>query len=178
MARYSRRKLALFLAKADSESNADRKGAILEDLGRYLFEKVQGISFYAKNILDEDRVHEIDVTFWNAQNVSELGFLEAVVIVECKHTSNPVGSRDVGWFVRKLQDANASFGILIALNGITGASDGRRNAHAEVLRALLRDRIKVLVITRDEILALRSTADLAALLKEKILSLTLRKVVR
>jgi len=58
--------------------------------------------------------------------------------------------------VRKLQDRGASHGILIALNGITG--DGDQSAHSEVLGALIRDKIKILVLTRGEILGLTITS--------------------
>jgi hypothetical protein len=100
-----------------------------------------------------------------------------VLIIECKSTGNAVSSADVGWFVRKLQDRGVNHGILIALSGITGAASGVNNAHSEILSALVRDKIKVLVITRPEILALTDTDDLVELLKKKIMTLTLYKTV-
>jgi hypothetical protein len=175
MARYSKLRILQYLQEADDATTADEKGEKLELLARYLFERIPGVSFHAKNILDGNRAHELDVVFWNLQNQSAICFLDPVIIVECKHTANPVSSRDVGWFVRKLQDRGANYGILIALNGITGVRDGVSNAHSEVLSALIRDRIKILIIKRDEILALSITDDLVELLKQKILGLTLYK---
>ena len=101
--------------------------------------------------------------------------MDAVLITECKASAAPVGSHEVGWFVRKLQDRGASHGILIALNGITG--DGDQSAHSEVLGALIRDKIKILVLTREEILGLTLTSQLADLLKEKEMQLTLDRIV-
>jgi hypothetical protein len=57
---------------------------------------------------------------------SPVRFLDPIVIVECKNTGTPVGSQDVGWFVRKLQNRGANVGILVALAGIAGAQAGTR----------------------------------------------------
>jgi hypothetical protein len=104
-----------------------------------------------------------------------LHFLDAVLIVECKATEARVGSADVGWFVRKLQDRGARAGILIALNGITG--DGENSAHSEILTAQMRDGIKILLLTRAEIVALTNTDALSEQLSRKLLRLTLDRIV-
>jgi hypothetical protein len=148
---------------------------LLEELGIYLLSKISGFRFLRRNILDAPRAHELDLAFWNDQKVSLLHFLDAVLIAECKASAGAVGNDEVGWFVRKLQARGASHGILIALNGITG--HGERNAHSEVLGALVGDRIKILLLTRAEILTLTTTTELANLLKEKETHLTLERVV-
>jgi hypothetical protein len=175
MARYSRRRIRAFLASVDNAPTNDAKGDALEELGIYLLAKISGVKFLRRNILDAARAHELDLAFWNDQRISLLHFLDAVLISECKASAGAVGSNEVGWFVRKLQDRGASHGILIALNGITGV--GERSAHSEVLGALLRDRIKILLLTRAEILELTTTTELANLLKEKEMQLTLDRVV-
>jgi Restriction endonuclease len=177
MARYSRARISRLLNDSDDASTADQKGEILEQLTRYIFAKVPGVSFYAKNILDGKRAQELDVVFWNLQKESDICFLDSVIIVECKNTKHPVSSAQVGWFVRKLQDRGTTHGILVALDGITGNNEEGNSAHSEVLSALIRDRIRVLVITREELLSLSTTDDLVSLLKEKILQLTLYKTI-
>jgi hypothetical protein len=177
MAAYSRAKINAMLAAVDTATTADAKGAALEELSRYLFEKNKGVECVGQNILDAPRAHELDLAFWIDPHVSGLHFLEALLVVECKATEAPVGSAEVGWYVRKLQDRGARHGVLVALNGITGAADGAASAHSEILAALLRDGIRILLLTRPEILLLRSTNDLAALLKSKLLRLTLERVV-
>jgi len=175
MARYSKARIRLLLASVDDAPTNDAKGDALEELGRYLLGTVAGVEFLRRNILDAPRAHELDLAFWNDQRISLLHFVDAVLIAECKASAVPVGSNEVGWFVRKLQDRGASHGILIALNGITG--DGNQSAHSEVKGALIRDKIRILVLTREEILALATTGDLANLLKEKEMQLTLDRVV-
>jgi hypothetical protein len=177
MPRYSKAKIRALIQQSDNAATADEKGEKLEQLVCYLFEKIPGLHFHDKNILDTNRAHELDIAFWNSQNVSEVFFLDPIVIVECKNTTDPVGSAEVGWFVRKLQDRGANYGVLVALSGITGTGDGVTAAHSEVLTALTRDRIKIVLITRDEILSLASSDDLVHLMKGKILRLTLYKAV-
>lgn len=165
------------LSGCDTAPNADAAGDRLESLVAYLIEKVPGLELHERNILDGPRAHEIDLAFWHLQARSPVAFLDPIVIVECKNTNRPVGSNEVGWFVRKLQDRGANVGILVALSGITGAQAGNVNAHSEVLSALVRDRIKILLLTRQEIESLRTTDDLADLLRRKYLALSLRLTV-
>jgi hypothetical protein len=177
MARYSAAKIQEMLQESDNAATADEKGDKLEQLIRYVFDKVPGVTFYQKNILDQNRAHELDLAFWNLQNQSAICFLDPVIIVECKNTGQPLGAKGVGWFVRKLQDRGIKYGILVSLSGITGQADGCSNAHSEVLSALTRDGIKILLIDRQELLSLTDTDDLVELLKTKILRLTLYKAI-
>ncbi|MCK4604710.1 MAG: restriction endonuclease [Deltaproteobacteria bacterium] len=177
MARYSAAKIQEMLEESDNAATADEKGDKLEILIRYIFDKVPGVTFYQKNILDRNRTHELDLAFWNLQSQSAICFLDPVIIVECKNTAQPLGGTGVGWFVRKLQDRGISYGILVSLSGITGQADGHSNAHSEVLSALTRDGIKILLIDRQELLSLANTDDLVELLKTKILRLTLYKAI-
>jgi hypothetical protein len=176
MANYSPRRLRALLTACDEAETPDAAGDSLEHLSIYLIGRL-GLQLIDKNILDAPRAHELDVAFWQIQTQSLVGFLDPVVIIECKNTGEPVGSAAVGWFVRKLQDRGANVGLLVALSGITGASDGRSSAHSEVLTALTRDKIRILILSRDEIERLRTPTELAELLKEKYLQLTLRLTV-
>jgi hypothetical protein len=177
MAKYSRQKISTLLSQSDNAEISDAKGAILEELVRYLFEKVSGISFYGANILDGVRAHELDVIFSNDQRSSELYFLDFIIITECKNTSDRTGSAEVRWFIDKLQDRGVKTGILISLSGITGESDGVSSAHSEIINALNRDGTRVLVIKRDDIQSFTTSDDLVSLLKRKIMRLTLERTI-
>lgn len=163
------------LAEVDTAATADAKGAALESLSSYIFARVHGIRVADRNVLDGNRAHELDIVLWNDIRRSELHFLEAIVIVECKASDHRVGSHEVGWFVRKLQDRGSHFGILVALNGITG--DGEHSAYTEISNALLRDKIRILLLTREEIEDLTTTRVLADLLTKKLLQLTVKQTV-
>jgi hypothetical protein len=175
MPNYDQQHIQDMLLQVDAAPNADATGDALESLARYLLERFDGIVCHGQNILEGPRAQELDLAFWNDTRTSELHFLEALLIVECKASGVPVSSAHVGWFVRKLQDHGAHSGILVALNGITGT--GTMHAHSEVLNAVIRDKIRILLLTRAEIVSCRSTAELADLLKDKLLKLVLEKSV-
>ena len=177
MRAYSRGRIQSMLRVIDNARTADAKGDALEKLAKYLFENVTGIECSGKNILDSPRAHELDLAFWNDQRASTLYFLDAVLIVECKATGRPVGSNGVGWFAAKLQARDARHGVLVALNGISGKPNSNTSAHSEVLTALIKG-TKILVLTRAEILSLRDSDGLSALLKRKLLRLTLDRIVQ
>ena len=177
MARYSQNIITRLLTESDSAPNADVKGAKLEELVRYLFDKVPGVQFYASNTLDGVRAHELDVIFSNDQRRSDLYFLDFIIITECKNTQNPISSHDVRWFISKLQDRGVKTGVLISLSGITGETDGQSNAHSEIINAINRDGTKILVIKRDNILNFSTTNDLVELIQRKIMKLTIERTI-
>lgn len=177
MARYSNAYIRKLLNNSDAAVTADEKGDILEELAKYLFNKVPGVSFHKKNVLDGVRAHELDVVFKNDKRISDLYFLDFVIITECKNTGHRLGSMGVRWFIDKLRDCGVSTGILISLSGITGAADGISNAHSEVINAVIRDKVSVLLLSRQEIEVLSTTDELVNLLQDKILSLTIERTV-
>lgn len=177
MARYSKAKIAKLLRESDNAPTADAKGAELEELVTYIFTKVAHVTIYGANILDGFRAHELDVSFINDTRYSDLYFLGSAIITECKSTAHPVSSAQVGWFVRKLQDRPVDVGILIALSGITGAADGMSNAHSEIMTAVVRDKLNILVLKREDLLALQTTDDLVRILREKMMRLTMYRTV-
>ena len=177
MARYSNANIRKLLLESDTALTSDAKGAKLEELVKYLFDKVPGVSFHKKNVLDGVRAHELDVVFKNDKRISDLYFLDFVIITECKNTAHRLGSMGVRWFISKLQDRGLSTGILITLSGITGVADGVSNAHSEVINAVIRDKVSVLVLTREEIEPLKTTDELVNILQDKILSLTIERTV-
>ena len=162
---------------SDNALTSDAKGDLLEELVKYLFDKIPGVSFHKKNVLDGVRAHELDVVFKNDKRVSDCYFLDFVIITECKNTGRRLGSMGVRWFIDKLRDRGVSIGILISLSGITGLADGISNAHSEVINALIRDKVSILILSREEIEILTTTDELVNLLQDKILSLTIERTV-
>jgi hypothetical protein len=177
MAKYSNAHIRKLLNDSDNAPTADAKGDILEQLTVYLFDKVPGVRFHKKNVLDGVRAHELDVVFKNDKRISDLYFLDFVIITECKNTANRLGSAGVRWFIDKLRDSGVSTGILISLSGITGITDGVSNAHSEVINAVIRDKVSVLLLSRTEIEVLTNTDELVNLLQDKILALTIERTV-
>jgi hypothetical protein len=70
-------------------------------------------------------------------------------------------------FTGKLHKFRVDCGILVAASGITGDAQDRTAAHAHLQSVYDRDGTAVIVITRQELEALRSTKELGELMREK-----------
>ncbi len=161
-----------FLRGAASATTTEQ-GRALEDLTCYLFASVPGIEVTERNVANPFRTEEIDVAFWNNQPRRGLWFLPTTLLVECKNWSRPVGTAEVAYFVRKLQNRGLDLGFLIATRGVTGSPVELTDAHFEIASAL-GDGIRVVVLDRDEIESLTHSDHLVTLVKRKLCMLAVR----
>lgn len=167
MARYTVSTINGHLQSGNNAETSAVKGKAFEDLVCYLFDLVPGVSITQRNQMNAANTEEIDVAVWNDRKTNGFNFLPYIVLIECKNWSNAVSSIEVNWFASKLERRGLDFGILIANNGITGDQAEVDRAHSIIATHLERKR-KIIVITSAEILALRTTADLVRLIKEKL----------
>jgi hypothetical protein len=159
-------------AEGDAAIIGHDKGRKLEELVRYVFEKIPGVEFYKSNIINNPGSEEIDVAFFNNKATKGFSFLENLLLVECKNWSSPVGASHVREFTTKLKHRACAYGVLIAVNGITGNAQDRTAAHDAVRMALAVEKIRVIVITRAEIELWADSADIIELFKKKLCELT------
>lgn len=176
MSRISARQIQALLEKGLNAPTRTEQGQALEELICYLFNRVPGIEIVKRNILNIFATEEIDVAFWNARLQNGLYFLPHILLVECKNWSVPVASQEVAYFAQRLQNRGRDHGILIAANGISGSAREINRAHYEIAMALSRG-LHILVLTRAELMALRSTEQLICLLKEKLCELAVSGTV-
>jgi hypothetical protein len=175
MPRYNRAHIRILLNNSDNAPNPDAKGRIFEDLVLYLFDRFNGMRLADRNILDATGSQELDLALWNNRLLSQFDFLDPIVLCECKNETPPLSSQKVREFVNKLRTRGANTGVLVTSSGITGQLNGYRYANSAIIDALTADKIKVLVVDRDEILSLSTTNDFYAILSDKYLNLTLRR---
>jgi len=176
MSKFSTIRIKELLEKSDAAKLPDQKGAALEELGCYLFGKMKGLGLYEKNKFNKSGSRELDIIFKNDRRTSELHFLDGFIPIECKNTAKKTTSEQVSWFVNKVSDTTCRYGILLTLSGVTG-KDETEAAKSEIMRAVSKFGVGILVITRAEILQLRSTRDLANLLEQKYFTLCLEEKV-
>lgn len=165
-----------FVTAGQTAPTTSAKGKALEDMICYLFGLVPGIEVTERNEMNVFLTEEIDVAFWNAGATDGLSFLPNILLVECKNWSNAVSSMEVAWFDTKLRHRGQDFGILVALNGITGNADEITRAHQTVAAALLEKR-RLIVLTVPQLLALGTTDDLVLLIKKKLCQLAVRGAI-
>jgi hypothetical protein len=170
MATMAQSKINAYINLVKNGKTNHERGVALEDLVSYIFEHVPGISVTVRNRLNPQHSEEVDIAFFNDQHRLGFFFLPFSFIVECKSWVNPVGSIDVNWFDSKVQHRGSSFGVLVAVNGITGDAFDRTAAHDVVSRALSQRR-QLVVVTLDDLAQLQSGKDLVTLMKRKLTEL-------
>jgi hypothetical protein len=163
-------KVRALLSLVHNASSATEKGRSLEDLLCYIFGKVPGIAITHRDQLNTFYSEEIDIALWNDRIPGSLDFLPNIILIEAKNWSVPVGSSEVAWFDRKLQNRGLDFGVFVAVNGITGNASERTAAH-EIIASCLRDHRRIVVMTGDDLFALRKTDTLVTLIKMKLCEL-------
>lgn len=169
MKQYSQIEIRKRLEQSGVELSADRKGEGLECLVAELFEEIGGVEIAGRNVFNKARSMEIDIALKIDTRISELYFLEHLVIVECKHTQKPTDSRDVSWFANKIRCAGLRIGILFAMGGISGTD--RRYAYDQIIMARQTSGVSILVVNKEELLSLENSAQLAAMLEKKLTAL-------
>lgn len=168
----------LFQARVDAYlrlgSNAQRaavfRGRHLENMLTYLLESVPGCQVQ-RNTLNYYGTEEADLTVANERISGGLRMLPDMFLVECKNWSHPVDSTTLGYFVNVVVDRGCTLGVLAAARGITGHQEHRSRAYAIGAAALIR-KIRILVITDEDLRRLTSAADFVALLHRRNLALT------
>lgn len=171
MARYSTHKIRSDLQQGDIRTTTTEKGKVLENIICYIFAKVPGISVLERNKPSVFNDEEFDILFWNKKNYNGLYLLPCTFLAECKNWSEPVGSRGVVTFKSTLRSRGCDHGILIANNGISGTSDPPTEAHHQIAQALS-EMFHIIVITREDIVALRDTNDLIKILQKRLCGLS------
>lgn len=172
MPAYDKTIIQAHLAAVDHANTNDAKGKALEDLACYLFALVPGVSITERNPLNAFATEEIDIALWNEQDPAGLKSFNSVILVECKAWSKPVGSEQVAWFLKKIEHRGLDFGLLLAMSGVTGDAQDKGQAHYEVAMALPK-KIRIIVMTREEIEALSTTDELVTQIRRKVCQLAI-----
>jgi hypothetical protein len=167
--------IAAELDAIEATTKAQPKGKRLETLVKTIFEAVPGLSFEGSNLLNEYGTEEIDVIFWNDNLREGLHFLDCPLIIECKSSGKPVGGRDVRYFATSLKDKGRRYGVLVALNGITGDEDNISAGYFH-LTAAMGDGVTVLILTADDLLKFTCGAEVVAALRRVLTHMVIRQV--
>lgn len=152
------------------------KGRRLEALISEIFSLVSGLEYDGADLLNFYRTEEIDLLFWNDRERDGVHFLDCPLIIECKSSSTPLSGRDLRYFATTLADKGRRSGVLVALGGIAG-SESAASAGFYHMTAALGGGVTILVVTRDDLLALTAISGLVALLKRRLLALTRSQIL-
>lgn len=135
-----------------------------------LFGTVPGVRCPLRDRVDVFGAQEIDVAVANSEAADGLAGFPRVFLVECKNWSSPVGSLEVAWFDSKLRMRGLTFGVLVAINGITGQAHALTAAH-NIVAAALQESRELVVLDEEDIRGLHSPDELVQLLQDRRLEL-------
>jgi hypothetical protein len=158
------------LGRADAALTSQEKGRALEDLMCELFASIPGVSIARRNLVSPFGTEELDIVLWNQALPDGLFFLGPMIVVECKHWSEPADGQVISYFVERIAQVGLNDGLLISSMGITGGAKPPTRAHHHISAALPRG-ICILVVTRAELDALTTIRQFIELLQEKRLQL-------
>jgi hypothetical protein len=146
------------------EGLGDRSGQVLEHLAEYLMSAMPGCRTKRRQrsgSTDYDLVCSMegfDVDFR-----SELG---RYFVCECKDWSSPADFTVMAKFCRVLDSTKSKFGVLFSREGISGVNDSAFAAREQL--KVFQDRgIVIVVVDRNDLVAVASRANLIQLLREK-----------
>lgn len=154
------------LAEGDA-GNTAQKGSALEAVVVETFCQLEGVGIIKTNAIDDAGSSEIDILVYNLKHPRGLPFLPDIIMIECKNWEAPVDTKAVRVFASKLQGCRLELGILVAANGVTGDAQARTAAFAYIRSAFDSTGLKILIVTRAELEALRESDDLSFLLRDK-----------
>ena len=159
--------LARLLAACDDAESSAEKGNALQELAEFMFGAVDGFEALRGKRFNAFGSDEIDLPCYQDPAVSGAHFIDAFFLVECKNRADPIPAGEVDWFIGKLERRSQTFGIMLALNGISGNPQGPTAAHQIVAAALQRG-VKLIVITRADLEQLGQPSDMVHLIKTKL----------
>lgn len=157
--------------QADNASSNASKGKIFEDLMEYIFNQIPGCEVYERNSLNNFSTEETDLILWAENTRFGIGFLGNPIFVECKYYNSPIDGQVINGFRARLENAGLKYGILVTTVGITGDADNATRGHFSLLMGIPRGTI-IIVLTRDDILELKTTKQLREKIKFRIIGLT------
>lgn len=154
---------------ADRTGSTYERGRAYEDALVSVFESVPGCSVQ-RNVLNRFGSEEVDIAVGNLRASGGLQLLPEIFLVECKNWSQPVDSATVSTFATKIRHRGCELGVLVAAHGVTGDSYERLAAYQAAANAL-QEKVRLLLLTTDDLTNLGSSEDVVSLLHGRLLGL-------
>ena len=140
----------------------DGSGSQLEFLAEYLMGTMPGCRVYRRR-----KSHSTDYDLVCAMEGVAMDFraeFGRYFVCECKDWQSPAGVTEFAKFCRVLDSVKAKFGILFSKNGISGGA-GNRDAAREQLKVFQDRGLVIIVLDRDDLVAVADGQSFIALLR-------------
>jgi hypothetical protein len=170
MVAYAQTVVQKFLAECqDASLSTTARGRAFEQLFAHFLEPVPSVVFQ-RDTVNFAQSDEIDIAVAHNPWQSGLGCYPSLFLVEAKNWDADVDSPSISVFTEKLRARCIELGILFTTRGVTGEPASRRAAHEQAASAL-RDGIRLVLITVDDVLRLRTSEEFTLLLVKRVLGL-------
>jgi ActR/RegA family two-component response regulator len=145
-------------SEVETETDANRKGKLLEDLMVHLFKTIPG--FHHASVRRQNEIEEIDILIRNESIDPVWAKEQSYILAECKNWSKPVGVEELSRFLSKIERrfGRCRLGFLIAPGGFA-------STYKTALLAERKHNLMVISIDREDLNELVQTADRSAVLK-------------
>jgi ActR/RegA family two-component response regulator len=144
------------------ERDPQRKGALLEQAVRAIFQSIEGFSYVRTNV--RNPLQEIDLVVRNDATDPVLAREGSLIVVECKNWTARAGVPEVTSLEKKVTTrfGRARLGVCVSMNGY--ASTAREEA-----RANRREDVLLLLLDADDLRAWAAAPDRAGWFKDRII---------
>lgn len=150
------------------------RGKTLEDFLEYTFSTFPGVQVLARDARMGSQ--ELDLVLWNDRRCDYFSAAGPELIVEAKNWDAAVGSAEVAWFLEKMRQRHVTHGFFVTRSGVTGECRDGRDGALDTLFGTLRDGLRPVVVTLDEMASVTHQRDLAQLFKVKVGRLFVRRL--
>lgn len=147
-----------------------RKQQSLERLAKLLFQGIPFLSFKYSNLRTASSEIDLVFLYMGFKKTTVFDELGRYLLVECKNWKDPVGAKHVRDFIGKMQKSRVKLGVLVAPNGVTGASDSA-DALREIHTIYDKDGLFVVVIAEEHLELLKQGANFYELLEYEVESI-------
>ncbi|GAA2734006.1 restriction endonuclease [Actinocorallia aurantiaca] len=147
------------------------QGMRLQNLAHFVLESVPGVTIVAQNTMDAQHSGEIDLWLQHEAK-AKLPFIDPLVPVECKNEVRTTSAAQIREFAAKIRYSGGSDGLIITRSGLSGqALTGAHHA----LQAALHDRIRILVVTCQDLEMMTRAAEIPRLLQDRHIELRMKR---
>ena len=142
----------------------------LENLMTSLLGKIPGITVTKRSEDKKFQNDVVDIVCWNNRQKNGLYFLPNILTIGAFHWLEPVGSAQIKSLLNRIKMRGLSFGVLVAINGLTEEQAERDVARDTILSALSDER-QIVILQGSDFEKLSSSNQLVRLFKEKLCEL-------
>ncbi|MCH7886716.1 MAG: restriction endonuclease [Candidatus Marinimicrobia bacterium] len=170
MTQVSQVKVQQYLSVIGKSESKQEQGVALEKLMISLLRKIPGITVTKRSEKNKFQDDEVDIVCWNDRHKNGLYFLPNILTIGAFHWLEPVSSTQIKSLLNIIKKRGLSFGVLVAINGLTEEQEERAGARDLILSALSDER-QIVILRGSDFEKLSSSNQLVRLFKEKLCEL-------